>query len=242
MIELHSQPTPNGQKVMIFLEEAGLAWKHVDVNIRTGDQFTAAFLKLNPNNKIPALVDPDGPGGGPYSLMESGAILIYLAEKTGKFLSSDPRRRYDTLQWLIFQMASIGPMFGQAGHFINVAKEGNDYSRDRYLNEALRLYKVLDNRLADNPWLAGQDYSIADMAVYPWTKTHKERGVTGEAYPNFMRWYEAMEARPAVKRNNAMAIEIRDRMNRAAEGREAVNIYDTKDNAARLATATARPA
>ena len=242
MIELHSQPTPNGQKVMIFLEEAGLPWKHVDVNIRVGDQFTQAFLKLNPNNKIPALVDPDGPGGGPYSLMESGAILIYLAEKTGKFLSSDPRKRYDTLQWLIFQMASIGPMFGQAGHFINVAKEGNDYSRDRYLNEALRLYKVLDNRLADNPWLAGQDYSIADMAVYPWTKTHKERGIAREAYPHFMRWYEAMEARPAVKRNNAMAIEIRDRMNHAAEGREAVNIYDTQDNAARLATATARPA
>ena len=238
MIELHSQPTPNGQKVMIFLEEAGLEWKHVDVNIRTGDQFTPEFLKLNPNNKIPAMVDTDGPGGTPYSMMESGAILIYLAEKTGKFLSAEPRKRYDTLQWLIFQMASVGPMFGQAGHFINVAKEGNDYARARYLNEALRLYKVLDNRLAEHPWLAGDEYSIADMAVYPWTKTHKERGVTAVEYPNFTRWYEAMEARPAVKRNNLMADEIRARMTKAAEGKEAVNIYDTKDNAARLAKAT----
>jgi GSH-dependent disulfide-bond oxidoreductase len=238
MIELHSQPTPNGQKVMIFLEEAGLEWRHVDVNIRTGDQFTPGFLKLNPNNKIPAMVDTDGPGGTPYSMMESGAILIYLAEKTGKFLSAEPRKRYDTLQWLIFQMASVGPMFGQAGHFINVAKEGNDYARARYLNEALRLYKVLDNRLAEHPWLAGDEYSIADMAVYPWTKTHKERGVTAMEYPNFARWYETMEARPAVKRNNLMADEIRARMTKAAEGREAVNIYDTKDNAARLAKAT----
>ncbi len=240
MIELHSQPTPNGQKVMIFLEEAGLEWKHVDVNIRTGEQFTPGFLKLSPNNKIPAIVDTDGPGGAPYSMMESGAILIYLAEKTGKFLSAEPRRRYDTLQWLIFQMASVGPMFGQAGHFINVAKEGNDYSRNRYLNEALRLYKVLDNRLAEKPWLAGDEYSIADMAVYPWTKTHKERGITKEGHPHFVRWYEAMEARPAVQRNNAMADEIRERMNKAAEGKEAVNIYDTKDNAARLARATER--
>jgi GST-like protein len=238
MIELHSQPTPNGQKVMIFLEEAGLEWKHVDVNIRTGDQFTPEFLKLNPNNKIPAMVDTDGPGGAPYSMMESGAILIYLAEKTGKFLSAEPRKRYDTLQWLIFQMASVGPMFGQAGHFINVAKEGNDYARARYLNEALRLYKVLDNRLAEHSWLAGDEYSIADMAVYPWTKTHKERGVTAAEYPNFTRWYEAMEARPAVKRNNLLADEIRARMTKAAEGKEAVNIYDTKDNAARLAKAT----
>jgi GST-like protein len=225
---------------MIFLEEAGLEWKHVDVNIRTGDQFTPEFLKLNPNNKIPAMLDTDGPGGAPYSMMESGAILIYLAEKSGKFLSKEPRKRYDTLQWLIFQMASVGPMFGQAGHFINVAKEGNDYARNRYLNEALRLYKVLDNRLADHPWLAGDEYSIADMAVYPWTKTHKERGVTRDGHPAFVRWYEAMEARPAVQRNNALADEIRARMTRAAEGKEAVNIYDTRDNAARLAQATAR--
>ena len=239
MIELHSQPTPNGQKVMIFLEEAGLEWKHIDINIRTGDQFKPEFLKLNPNNKIPAIVDTDGPGGKPYTMMESGAILIYLAEKTGKFLSKDPRKRYDTLQWLIFQMASVGPMFGQAGHFINVAKD-NEYGRTRYVNEMLRLYRVLDNRLRDSPWLGCDEYSIADMAVYPWTKTHAERGVKKADYPNFARWYDAMEARPAVQRNNKLADEIRDRMTKAAEGKEAVNIYDTKDNAARLAKATSK--
>jgi len=237
MIELHSQPTPNGQKVMIFLEEAGLEWKHIDVNIRTGDQFTAEFLKLNPNNKIPAIVDTDGPGGQPYAMMESGAILIYLAEKTGKFLPKDPRKRYDTIQWLIFQMASVGPMFGQANHFTNVAKD-NEYGRTRYVNEALRLYKVLDNRLRESAWLGCDEYTIADMAVYPWTKTHKDRGIDASNHPHFARWYQAMEARPAVQRNNKMADEIRERMNKAAEGKAAVNIYDTKDNAARLAAAT----
>lgn len=239
MIELHSQPTPNGQKVMIFLEETGLAWKHVDVNIRTGDQFTAAFLKLSPNNKIPAIVDTDGPGGKPYAMMESGAILLYLAEKTGKFLPADPVKRYDTIQWLIFQMASVGPMFGQAGHFLT-QKPDNEYGKTRYVNEMLRLYKVMDNRLAQSAWLGCDEYTIADMAVYPWTKTWKDRGVNLDDYPNFKRWYQAMEARPAVQRNNAMAEEIRNRMNKAAEGKEAVNIYDTKDNAARLAAATKR--
>ncbi len=239
MIELHSQPTPNGQKVMIMLEECGLGWKHFDVNIRTGDQFTAEFLKLSPNNKIPAILDTDGPGGKPYSMMESGAILIYLAEKTGKFLPKDPRKRYDTLQWLIFQMAGVGPMFGQANHFINVAKD-NEYGRTRYVNESLRLYKVMDNRLHESAWLGCDEYTIADMAVYPWTKMHKDRGIDEAGHPNFIRWYKAMEARPAVQRNNAMANDIRDRMTKAAEGKEAVNIYDTKDNAARLAKATSR--
>ena len=238
MIELHSQPTPNGQKLMIMLEETGLEWKHVDVNIRTGDQFTPGYLKLSPNNKIPAIVDTDGPGGR-YTMMESGAILIYLAEKTGKFLPADPRKRYDTLQWLIFQMASVGPMFGQANHFINQVKD-NDYGRNRYTNEAIRLYRVLDNRLRDSAWLGCDEYGIADMATYPWTKAHKDRGVDHATHPGFMRWYEAMEARPAVQRNNALAAEIRERMTKAAEGKEAVNIYDTRDNAARLAQATAR--
>ena len=239
MIELYSQPTPNGQKVMIMLEETGLAWKHIDVNIRIGDQFKPEFLKISPNNKIPAIIDTEGPDGKPLALMESGAILIYLAEKTGKFLSKDPRKRYDTLQWLIFQMASVGPMFGQANHFTNVAKD-NEYGRNRYVNESIRLYKVMDNRLRDSAWLGCDEYSIADMAVYPWTKMHKDRGVDKDSHPNFMRWYQAMEARPAVQRNNAMAAEIRARMEKAAEGKEAVNIYDTKDNAARLAKATNR--
>ena len=242
MIELHSTPTPNGQKVMIMLEETGLEWKHVDVNIRIGEQFKPDYLKLSPNNKIPTIVDTDGPGGR-YTMMESGAILIYLAEKTGKFLPKDARKRYDTLQWLIFQMAHVGPMFGQANHFNTYAKgegPGFDYAKERYNNESVRLYKVLDNRLRESAWLGCDDYTIADMATYPWTKGHKDRGIDKAGYPNFMRWYEAMEARPAVQRNNQMATEIRERMAKAAEGKAAVNIYDTKDNAQRLAAATSR--
>ncbi len=237
MIELHSQPTPNGQKVMIMLEETGLPWKHIDVNIRLGEQFTPQHLKLSPNNKIPALVDPDGPGGQPYTLMESGAILIYLADKTGQFLPKDGRRHYDTLQWLIFQMAHVGPMFGQANHFITQAKD-NEYGRNRYTNEAIRLYRVLDNRLKESAWLGCDEYTIADMATYPWCKGYAEKGVSLATHPHFMRWFTAMEVRPAVQRNNRMAGEIRERMTRAAEGKPAVNIYDTKDNAERLNKAT----
>ena len=239
MIELYSTPTPNGQKLMIMLEECGLDWHHIDVNIRTGEQFSAEHLKRSPNNKIPAMTDSEGPGGTPYSMMESGAILIYLADKTGKYLSKDPRKHYDTLQWLIFQMAHVGPMFGQAGHFVNQAKGPElQYARDRYLNESKRLYKVLDNRLGECAWIAGEEYSIADMATYPWCKGHADRGVTKVEHPNFMRWFDAMEARPAVQRNNTMTIEIRERMNKAAEGKPPVNIYDTKDNAERLAKAS----
>ena len=238
MIELHSSPTPNGQKVMIMLEETGLEWQHLDVNIRLGEQFSPDYLKLSPNNKIPAIVDTAGPGGGPYTMMESGAILFYLAEKTGKFLPKDARKRYDTLQWLMFQMAHVGPMFGQANHFNNYSKDNIQYAKDRYNNEAVRLYQVLDNRLRDNPWLAGDEYTIADIATYPWTKGHKDRGVDKTGFPNFMRWFEAMEARPAVQRNNAMATEIRARMAAAAEGKTPINMFDTKDNAERLAAAT----
>jgi GST-like protein len=238
MIELHSMPTPNGQKVMIMLEETGLQWTHIDVNIRTGDQFKPGHLKLNPNNKIPAIVDTDGPGGGRYTMMESGAILWYLAEKTGKFLPKDARKRYDVLQWLMFQMGHIGPMFGQANHFNNYTQEVLQYARDRYNNESVRLYRVLDNRLSESAWIGCDEYSVADIATYPWTKGHKDRGIDKSGYPNFMRWYEAMEARPAVQRNNQMATEFRARMNKAAEVKPAVNIYDTKDNAQRLTEAT----
>ena len=237
MIELHSSPTPNGQKVMIMLEETGLEWKHIDVNIVVGEQFEPAYLKLSPNNKIPTLVDTDGPGGGRYTMMESGAILFYLAEKTGKFLPKDARKRYDAMQWLIFQMAHVGPMFGQAGHF-NRLKEDIPYAKDRYNNESLRLYRVLDNRLRESAWLGCDEYTIADMATYPWTKGHKERGVDKAGFPSFMRWFETMEARPAVQRNNGMANEIRARMQKAGEGKPAINISDTKDNSERLARAT----
>jgi GST-like protein len=242
MIELHSSPTPNGQKVMIMLEELGIEWKHFDVNIRLGEQFTPEFLKKSPNNRIPTIVDTDGPGGGRYTMMESGAILWYLAEKTGKFLPKDARKRYDTLQWLIFQMAHVGPMFGQANHFNNYAKENTNadvsYPRDRYNNESVRLYRVLDNRARESAWIGCDEYTVADMAIYPWTKGHKDRGITEADYPGFMRWFKAMEARPAVQRNNKMAAEIRERMAKAAEGKKPISLYDTKDNAQRLATAT----
>jgi len=240
VIELHSSPTPNGQKIMIMLEETGLEWKHFDVQIRLGDQFSPEYLKLSPNNKIPAIVDTDGPGGGRYTMMESGAILWYLAEKTGKFLPKDARKRYDTLQWLMFQMAHIGPMFGQANHFNNYAKESIQYAKDRYNNEAVRLYRVLDNRLRDNTWIVGDEYTIADIAIYPWTKSHADRGIDKAGYPHFMRWFAAMQARPAVQRNDKMATEIRARMAKAAESRQQINMFDTKDNAARLAQATHR--
>jgi GST-like protein len=237
VIELHSSPTPNGQKVMIMLEEAGLEWRHIDVNISLGEQFKPEHLKLNPNNKIPAIVDTDGPGGGTYTMMESGAILVYLAEKTGKFLPTEARKRYDTLQWLFFQVAHIGPMFGQANHFNRQAKD-NQYARDRYNNESLRLYRVLDNRLRECTWVGCEEYTIADIATYPWCKGHADRGVDRNGFPNFICWFEAMEARPAVQRNNRMAAEIRARMDQAAEGQQPIDIYDTRDNSERLVHAT----
>ena len=240
MIELHSSPTPNGQKIMIMLEETGLEWKHFDVHIRLGEQFAPEYLKLSPNNKIPAIVDTDGPGGGRYTMMESGAILWYLAEKTGKFLPKDPRKRYGTLQWLMFQMGHIGPMFGQANHFNNYAKENLQYAKDRYNNESVRLYRVLDNRLRESPWVGCDEYTIADMAIYPWTKGHADRGIDKARYPSFMRWFAAMQARPAVQRNDKLATEIRARMAKAAENRQQIDMFDTRDNASRLTQATQR--
>lgn len=239
MIELHSTPTPNGQKVMIMLEETRLEWKHIDVNILTGEQFSAEHLKLNPNNKIPAIVDNDGPNGRRYTMMESGAILIYLAEKTGRFLLQDARKRFDTLQWLFFQVAHVGPMFGQANHFNGLAQD-NPYARDRYNNESVRIYRVLENRLSESPWLGCDEYSIADIATYPWCKGYKDRGIDKDTFPSFLRWFEAMEARPAVQRSNAMAVEILARIRKAAEDKPSINIYDTKDNAGRLTRATKR--
>lgn len=241
MIELHSHPTPNGQKVMIMLEETGLEWKHVDVNISIGEQFQPEHLKLNPNNKIPAIVDTNGPGGERYTMMESGAILVYLAEKTGKFLPKDARKRYDALQWLFFQVAHIGPMFGQANHFNRQAKD-NQYARDRYNNEVLRLYRVLDNRLGECEWLGCDEYTITDIATYPWCKGHADHGIDKTDFPNFVRWFAAMGERPAVQLNNEMAAEIRARMEKTAEGKPMINMYDTRDNAQRLTRATSQAA
>ena len=199
MIEVYSWPTPNGHKVHIMLEECGLKYKVHAVDISAGVQFRPDFLAISPNNKIPAIVDSDGPDGKPISLFESGAILVYLAGKTGRFLPADVRGKYVALQWLMFQMGGVGPMLGQAHHFRIYATEKIEYAINRYSNEARRLYGVMDKRLGEVPYFAG-DYGIADMAIYPWTRSHANHGVDLADYPNVKRWYEAIGARPAVQR------------------------------------------
>jgi GSH-dependent disulfide-bond oxidoreductase len=199
VIDLYSWPTPNGHKVHIMLEECGLPYNVHAVAIGAGDQFKPDFLKISPNNKIPALTDSDGPDGRPISLFESGAILIYLAGKSGKFLPADIRGKYEALQWLMFQMGSIGPMLGQAHHFRLYAPEKIDYAVNRYTNEAKRLYGVMDRRLAAVPYFASE-YSIADISIFPWTRSHANQGVDLAEYPNFKRWYDTVAARPAVQR------------------------------------------
>ncbi len=199
MLELYTDGTPNGHKVSIFLEEAGVSYCPIHIDITKGDQFKPEFLKIGPNNKIPAIVDPEGPGGEPIALFESGAILIYLGEKLGKFLSTDARTRYVTLQWLMFQMGGVGPMLGQAHHFRKYAPEKIPYVIERYTKEAARLYCVLDRRLGESEYLAG-DYSIADIATFPWTRWHDMHGQKLEDFPNVERWYNAIDERPGVKR------------------------------------------
>jgi GST-like protein len=203
MIDLYYWPTPNGHKITIFLEETGLDYKIVPVNIRKGEQFAPEFLKISPNNRMPAIVDHDGPGGKPLSIFESGAILLYLAEKTGKFMPSDTRGKYNVVQWLMFQMGGVGPMLGQAHHFRRYAKEQIPYAVERYTNEATRLYRVLDRRLGEAEYLAGE-YSIADMAVYPWLRPYKWQGQDIAAWPHLQRWYSAVRGRPAVQRGLAV--------------------------------------
>jgi GST-like protein len=199
VIDVYTWPTPNGHKVHIMLEECGLPYRVHAVDIGAGDQFRPEFLAISPNNKIPAIVDSDGPDGEPISMFESGAILIYLAAKTGRFLPADVRGRYVALQWLMFQMGSVGPMFGQAHHFRAYAQEKLDYAVSRYTNEAKRLYGVMDRRLAEVPYFAG-DYGIADMAIFPWTRSHQRQGVDLADYPNVKRWFDLVGARPAVQR------------------------------------------
>ena len=207
-IKLYYWPTPNGWKLSIMLEETGLPYEVVQVNIGRGDQFEPEFLKISPNNKMPAIVDPEGPDGRPISLFESGAILVYLADKTGRFMPGDPRGRYEVLQWVMFQMGHIGPMFGQANHFRTYAPEPIPYAIERYANETKRLYNVLDRRLGEAGYVAG-DYSIADMAIFPWTVGHERQGVSLDDYPNVKRWSEAIHARPAVRRGLALLQELR---------------------------------
>ena len=197
MIELYSAATPNGQKIHIMLEEVGLPYRVTWVSISKGEQFEPGFLDISPNNKIPAIVDHDGPDAEPVSVFESGAILLYLAEKTGRFLPSAPRARLEVLQWLFWQMGGFGPMLGQAHHFNAYAPERIRYAMDRYTNEAGRLYHVLDRRLAGRDYVAG-DYSIADMAIFPWCRLYKRQGLRIEDFPNVKRWFDMIAARPAV--------------------------------------------
>jgi GST-like protein len=199
MIDVFTWATPNGHKIHIMLEECGLPYTVHAVDIGAGDQFEPNFLAISPNNKIPAITDSDGPGGKPISLFESGAILLYLAGKTGRFLPEDVRGKYTALQWLMFQMGSVGPMFGQAHHFRNYTQEKLDYPIRRYTREANRLYAVMDKRLGKVDYFAGE-YSIADIAIFPWTRSHANHGVDLAEYANLKRWFDAISARPAVQR------------------------------------------
>ena len=199
MIQLYTWTTPNGRKVSIMLEELGLPYNVHAINIGKGDQFTPDYIAINPNGKIPAIVDPQGPDGAPISIMESGAILIYLAEKSGKLLPSSPRARCVALQWLMFQMGGVGPMFGQVHHFLRAAKEPVPYAIERYTTETRRLYGVLNQRLKDSEYLAG-DYSIADIATYPWTARYEWHKTRLEDFAHVKRWFDAISARPAVER------------------------------------------
>jgi GST-like protein len=208
MIDLHYWTTPNGHKVTIFLEEAGLPYRIVPVNISKGDQFKPDFLAISPNNRIPAIVDHEPVGGGaPISIFESGAILLYLAEKTGRFLPADPQGRVEVTQWLFWQMAGLGPMAGQNHHFRQYAPEKLPYAINRYVSETNRLYGVLNRRLADRPFIAGT-YSIADMAAYPWIVPYKNQGQSLEDFPHLKRWFETIKSRPAVVRAYDRAKEI----------------------------------
>ena len=199
MIELYTWGTPNGRKVSVMLEECALAYNVHKINIGKDEQFAPEFLRLNPNGKIPAIVDSDGPDGKPISLMESGAILLYLASKTGQLLPADARGRWAVTEWLMFQMASVGPMFGQCHHFLRAAKEQIPYGIERYTREKDRLYGVLDKRLGEQAFLAG-DYSIADIATYPWVSRHEWHKTDLAQYPNVKRWFDQISARPAVQR------------------------------------------
>jgi len=212
MIDLHYWTTPNGHKIAIFLEESRLPYRILPVNISRGDQFKPEFLAISPNNRIPAIVDHEPLGGGaPISVFESGAILLYLAEKSGRFIPADLRGRVEVTQWLFWQMAGLGPMAGQNHHFSQYAPEKLPYAVDRYVNETNRLYGVLNKRLGDRPFIAGT-YSIADMAAYPWIVPYKNQGQSLESFPHLKRWFEAIRNRPAVVRAYENAKEINTRL------------------------------
>ena len=200
MIDLYTWPTPNGHKIHIMLEETGLPYNVIPIDINKGDQFDPEYLKLSPNNKMPAMVDTDGPGGEPYGLFESGAILMYLAEKTGQFMPAEMAARYRVIQWLMFQMGGIGPLFGQAHHFMFNPSEVVPYAQERYHKEAKRLYKVMNTQMQGNRYLAGDDYTVADIATFPWVDRFRRHQVDLAEFPNVKRWHEELWERPAVKK------------------------------------------
>lgn len=213
MIDVFSWATPNGHKVHIMLEECGYRlgrdWQAIPVNISTGDQFKPEFLAISPNNKIPALTDPNGPDGKPISLFESGAILMYLAAKTGKFLPRSDRKKFEVLQWLMFQMGGVGPMLGQTHHFRLYAPEKIEYAVNRYTNETRRLYGVMDKQLASHKFIAGNQYTIADIAIFPWLRSWKNQGIDWADYPHLKAWFDGIAERPAVKRGVAVLSDLR---------------------------------
>ena len=217
MIEVFTWPTPNGHKVHIMLEECGLAYKPIAVNIGAGDQFKPDFLAISPNNKIPAIRDPHGPDGKPVAMFESGAILLYLAAKTGKLLPRSDREKFEVLQWLMFQMGGVGPMLGQAHHFRMYAPEKIGYAIDRYSNEAKRLYGVIDRRLARSRYLGGKQYSIADIATFPWLRSWENQGIVLSEYPHLEKWFNEIAARPAVQRGVKVFAELRKPVRTDAE-------------------------
>ena len=209
MIDLYSWATPNGHKIHIMLEECGLSYRAHPVDIGKGEQFTPEFLAISPNNKIPAMTDSDGPDGKPISMFESGAMLVYLAGKTGKFLGKTDRERYETLQWLMFQMGGVGPMIGQTHHFRNYAPEKIEYAINRYTNETRRLYGVIDKQLGKTPYIAGKSYTIADMAIWPWLRNWQGQGQNLDDHPSLKRWFEQIGNRPAVQRAVKVLADLR---------------------------------
>jgi len=229
MIDLYYWPTPNGHKVTLLLEEAGLDYRIHPVNIGAGDQFKPEFLAISPNNKMPAIVDHAPAGGGePVSVFESGAILLYLAEKTGTFLSADPRERVETLEWLFWQMAGLGPMSGQMGHFTVYAPDRIPYAIERYGNEVTRLHSVMDKRLAQQEWLAGTAYSIADMASYPWIGAYDKLPPDFAAFPNLQRWHQAIAARPATQRAYALRQKVNPDAGKPLSEEERRHLFGTR--------------
>jgi GSH-dependent disulfide-bond oxidoreductase len=217
MIDLYALTSPNVQKIYIMLEETKLPYKEHFVDVWKGEQYNPDFIKINPNSKIPVIVDHEGPGGKPYTVFESGAILIYLAEKTGKFIPKDTVKKYDVLQWLMFQLTGVGPMFGQFTYFKLFGPKDNGNSMPRYQTEVKRLYEVMEKRLARSPYLGGDEYSIADIATFPWTRNHDMQGVKWEDNPNLARWFKSIDERPAVKAALAKVGAIKSNRDTASE-------------------------